>query len=119
MEVVCLNKRKRVAIQKHRMHVKKLEEKRKATRPATASGIRSRVSDTERVGTGSLPNRPAPPRKSTPAAPAASRTARPSTGQGSEARPASRPAAPRRTAQPKPAADAKKESSGEKPDSEA
>ncbi len=35
-----MNKRKRVAIQKHRAKAKKLDEKKKAARPAMATGRR-------------------------------------------------------------------------------
>lgn len=100
-----MNKRKRVAIHKHRIREKKLEEKRRATRPAVASGratgatTRPRATESERPA---VPGRATPTRRPTAPTPA-TRTRSTTSGQTSEARPSSttRPSAPRRTAAPR------------------
>ncbi|HZK66329.1 MAG TPA: hypothetical protein VFD42_02120, partial [Chloroflexota bacterium] len=56
-----MNKRKRVAMQKHRVKSRKLEEKRKMTRVASGiSASRPRATESERAG---APARPAAPRR--------------------------------------------------------
>lgn len=100
MEVDDLNKRKRVAQQKHRAHRRKIEERARLTRGSSPSGsaARSRSSEPERMAplTPTIAKPPAPkrPRTTTPKPAAAPAPA------AEPARPA-RAAAPKRTAAPK------------------
>lgn len=114
-EVYDLNKRKRVAQQKHRARQRKIEEKARASRgPATASSVtRTRTAEPERMAPLSPTTRPpAPRRPRTTPRPAGS-------PQGSEQRTAPRPpASPRRPAQPQPAQPEEPKASGEAPSGE-
>jgi len=114
-EVYDLNKRKRVAQQKHRARQRKIDEKTRAARGTSPAGstARTRPAEPERMAPLTPTSRPpAPRRPRTTPRPAGA----PQGQQGSEQQTTPRPPArPRRPAQPRPAQPEEPKPSGEAP----